>query len=89
MPPTETSPSAGRADSAPLAPTLPLLVRQKQAIAYVGVSRAGWFRLRAGGKLPEPASVPGSGLVWRRADLDRWVQRLGPAKPRRRANHAV
>lgn len=57
---------------------------QAGAIAYVGVSRSAWFRLRAADELPAPVAIPGCGPRWRRADLDRWLAKLKPAKRKAR-----
>lgn len=59
----------------------PQLLDQSAAATYCGLARSTWFRLRAEGELPEPVSVAGSGMKWRRADLDKWLARL---KPRRK-----
>jgi predicted DNA-binding transcriptional regulator AlpA len=64
-----------------------LLVPQSGAWVYLGIPRSTWFRLRSAGKLPDPVNVPGSGLYWRRADLDKWAAGLKPErKSRRRAS---
>lgn len=58
------------------APT-PIIVSQPDAWAYVGLSRAEWFRLKSAGKLPDPVFMPGSTWPkWRKADLDKWVSSL-------------
>jgi predicted DNA-binding transcriptional regulator AlpA len=58
---------------------LPLLLTQQQAWMFLGVSRSAWFRLRGAGRLPRPVAPDGA-LLWRRADLDRWAERLRPAR---------
>jgi predicted DNA-binding transcriptional regulator AlpA len=66
-----------------LAPTpapLPLLLDQPAAIAFTGLSRSCWYRLRGAGKLPAPVRVPGSGLHWRRRDLEKWAEGLKAAR---------
>ncbi len=63
-----------------LGPT-PQSFDQAGAIAYVGIPRSTWFRLRSSGKLPDPRDVPGSGPRWLKRDLDHWLEKL---KPRRR-----
>lgn len=47
---------------------------------YTGVSRVGWFRAKAAGATPKPVSLPGGGIYYRRADLDKWVDRLQSAR---------
>jgi len=71
------------------APAKPgLLLTQNKSWEYVGIPRSTWFRLRSAGSLPEPVNVPGSGLFWRRADLDKWVASLKPERrSRRRSGH--
>lgn len=58
----------------------PQLLDQSEAARYCGLARSSWFRLRSEGKLPPPVAVAGTGLKWRRRDLDEWLARL---KPRR------
>lgn len=60
---------------------VPLLLDQPAAIAYTGLSRSGWFRLKSADLLPRPVHVEGSGDRWRRKDLDAWAERQ---KPRRK-----
>jgi predicted DNA-binding transcriptional regulator AlpA len=70
--------AADRRDVAsPATDPLPLLLSQPKAIAFLGTSRSGWFRLRASDKrFPRPVDVPGCGLMWRRADLEKFVEHL-------------
>ncbi|VTR94739.1 unnamed protein product [Gemmata massiliana] len=35
------------------------------------------------GSLPKAVHVEGSGDRWRRADLDKWIERLKPARKKR------
>jgi hypothetical protein len=60
--------------------TIPALLDGAQARRYVGLSKSGWHRARSAGLLPKPVLVEGSGDRYRRADLDKFVERL---KPRR------
>lgn len=55
---------------------------QPGAIAYSGLPRSTWFRLRSAGKLPAPVEVEGTGPRWRRSDLDKWLERLKPRRTR-------
>lgn len=66
---------------APSAPAKPqaLLLTQREAWTFLGLSRSAWFRLRGEGKLPKPVSPDGA-LLWRRVDLERWVERLRAAR---------
>lgn len=59
-----------------LAAPLPQTFDQPGAIAYVGVSRSAWFRLKSAGKVPAPIHIDGTGERWRRKDLDQWIERL-------------
>jgi predicted DNA-binding transcriptional regulator AlpA len=63
----------------PAAAPLPLLLDQPGAIAFTGLSRSYWYRLRGAGKLPPPVRVPGAALHWRRRDLERWAEGLKAA----------
>jgi predicted DNA-binding transcriptional regulator AlpA len=54
----------------------PHLLDGAQARRYVGLSRSGWFRAASAGVLPKPVFIAGSGDRYRRADLDRFVERL-------------
>lgn len=53
-----------------------LLVPQEDVPAFIGTSRAGLFRLKATPGFPAPVRVPGIGVVYRRADLEKWVTSL-------------
>jgi hypothetical protein len=64
----------------PLIAPVPLLLAQPLAWKFLGVSRSAWFRLRGADRLPKPVNVPGSGLHWRRTDLEKFVAGLKPAK---------
>jgi predicted DNA-binding transcriptional regulator AlpA len=76
--PETTPPANGRPAQGPG----PLLLSQPAAQRYLGISRSAWYRLRAAGKLPAPVSVPGAGTgpMWRRRDLEKFVERLRPAR---------
>lgn len=58
----------------------PLLLEPRAAWTFLGVSKSAFYRLVAAGDLPAAVNVPGAGPRWRRADLERWAERL---KPRR------
>jgi predicted DNA-binding transcriptional regulator AlpA len=62
---------------------LPLLLRQRAAWTYLGLSRACWYRAKAGSDFPKAVDVAGV-PHWRRSDLDRWAERLKSARPRKR-----
>ncbi len=67
---------------------LPQLFDQPDAMRYVGLARSTWFRLRSADELPPPVAIPGTGPRWRRADLDKWLAKLKPARRRSRAAEA-
>lgn len=72
---TATAPRRRAAKSS--APAAPIILSQPAAWAYVGLSRAEWFRLKSAGKLPEPVYMPSSTWPkWRVADLDKWAASL-------------
>ncbi len=58
---------------------------QREAWEYCGVSRSGWFKLRAQGLLPLPIEIPHVGQRWRKADLDKWLASLKPSRKIRRS----
>ena len=66
--------------TATIPPAAPLLLTTRQAWQHLGVSRAAFFRLRSADLIPAPVHVPGSGLRYRRADLERWAEKLKPAR---------
>jgi hypothetical protein len=62
----------------------PLLTRRPWSV--LGISRSAWFRAAAAGRTPKPVAAPGSSRPhYRVADLERWAERLRPARARRRA----
>lgn len=63
---------------------LPALLDQQAAMAFVGLSRSGWFRARSAGSLPKPVFIEGNGDRWRRKDLEEWVDRQKPRRSRQR-----
>jgi predicted DNA-binding transcriptional regulator AlpA len=78
---TPTLLAAVRAAVAEAVRPTPALLDQPAAIVFTGLSRSGWFRLKATGKLPAPVHVEGSGERWRTKDLEDWIARM---KPRRK-----
>lgn len=60
---------------------VPQLLDGVQARRYVGLSKSAWFRAKSAGLLPRAVFVEGAGDRYRRADLDKFVERL---KPRRK-----
>jgi hypothetical protein len=66
-----------------------LLVRQADAPAVVGVSRTRWFALKGAGLLPLPVAVPGGEVMYRRRDLQRWVDGLRPVRRGRSRGHVA
>jgi predicted DNA-binding transcriptional regulator AlpA len=63
------------------------LLSQPEAWAFCGLSRSVWFRLKSAGKLPPPVGSATSNPRWRRADLQRWIERLKPATKRSRSRN--
>ncbi len=53
---------------------LPLTFNQPDAIAYVGISRSAWFRLKSAGLLPPSIRLEGCAECWRRADLNKFIE---------------
>jgi predicted DNA-binding transcriptional regulator AlpA len=48
---------------------------------YLGLSRSAFFRLRSADKAPRPVAVPGCKRpLYRKTDLDKWVERLQVAR---------
>jgi len=70
-------------------PAVPLLLSQREAAAYLGLSRAAWYRLRAAGALPLPVRPTGGDLRWRRLDLEEWAANLRSVKRPRRVGVAA
>jgi predicted DNA-binding transcriptional regulator AlpA len=56
-----------------------LLLTQPQAWRFVGLSRTAWFRFKGQGLLPKPVNLPGCDQLFRRSELERFVERLGSA----------
>lgn len=65
----------------------PALLDQVQARTYCGMSKSGWHRARSAGLVPRPVHIEGSGLRWKRSDLDDWISKMKPAR-RRKADRA-
>lgn len=59
----------------PTAPDWPALMTETLAAVYVCRSVASVRKLREAGEFPQRARVGGS-LLYRRADLDRWIATL-------------
>jgi predicted DNA-binding transcriptional regulator AlpA len=58
----------------------PLLTAKPWLLA--GISRSAWYRLLAADQAPRPVALPGSRPRWRVVDIQRWVERLRPARRR-------
>ena len=54
-------------------PLLPALLRRIDAAAYCHRSTATWDRLVSAGKTPAPVKLGGA-VLFRRTDLDKWVE---------------
>lgn len=63
-----TAPAAAPAT----AEMLPLVVEASEAARLCGVSRATWYAMRKGGKLPKPVRLGGR-VLWRVDELREWV----------------
>ncbi len=61
----------------------PALFDAAAARKYCGLSRSGFFRALSAGAFPKPVHIEGSGDRWRKVDLDRWIERLKPARKKR------
>lgn len=53
------------------------LLRVSEVADIIGSTEAQVRNMRARAQLPPPIKVPGLGVRWRRADLERWLARLG------------
>jgi predicted DNA-binding transcriptional regulator AlpA len=56
----------------------PLLIREKDLPALLGLSRATIRRAMAAGRFPQCLRI-GRCVAWRRADVDRWLANGCPA----------
>lgn len=97
MSPADSSPTIlGRADFLALVDAiaaavaervrLPVLLSQEEAWAHLGISRAAFFRLKGTTGFPREVNVEGSGVRYRRADLDTWADRLKTGRRRNGRN---
>ena len=59
------------------------LLRRPQVLAITGLSKAGLYRQIAAGRFPEPVNIDGNAVAWRLSDVERWIDNLSYAKPRR------
>jgi predicted DNA-binding transcriptional regulator AlpA len=71
---------SAKAMSAPVEDQPPLLLRQPAAWRFLGLSRTAFFRFKALGMIPRPVSLPGCDPLYRRADLEKFVERLKSAR---------
>jgi excisionase family DNA binding protein len=63
---------------------VPLLLTTDHAAAFLGASRAAFYRLKSEGKI-QAVNLPGDSRPrYKRQDLERLVERLRPARSRRR-----
>ncbi|HYE18866.1 MAG TPA: helix-turn-helix domain-containing protein [Tepidisphaeraceae bacterium] len=56
----------------------PALLRDREAAAFLSISRASLWQRSSSGDLPAPVTVAGRCVRWRRADLERFVLALRP-----------
>jgi predicted DNA-binding transcriptional regulator AlpA len=59
----------------------PLLLRQPEAMRFVGLKRTAWFEALGAGLLPNPVTL-NNVRYWRRSDLEAFTARLKPARRR-------
>jgi predicted DNA-binding transcriptional regulator AlpA len=70
----------------PKSPTTKSTALVRQPWAYLGLSKAGWYRMTSTGAGPKPVYLPGNARPFYRAsDLDRWVAGLKPGRRRRKS----
>jgi len=62
----------------------PALLSLEDAGEYCGISRNSFWKMKASGRCPAPIRL-GRRLLWRKADLDRWILDGCPAVNRARA----
>jgi predicted DNA-binding transcriptional regulator AlpA len=55
---------------------IPLLLDNRGAWEFLGLSRSSWFRLKSSKGFPRPVEVEGVGPRYRRQDLEHWAGRL-------------
>lgn len=60
--------------------TLPLTLSQPEAMAFTGLSKSAWHRLKSAGLLPRPVHLPGAGDRYRTRDLQDWVAKQKPKR---------
>jgi len=58
-----------------------LLLSATDAAAAVGVSRSGFWKLHASARVPSPVRI-GRRVLWRRNDLEEWVEQGCPSRDR-------
>jgi predicted DNA-binding transcriptional regulator AlpA len=59
---------------------VPQTLDGRGAARYLGLSRSGFARARAAGALPRPVLIEGSGMRYRKRDLDEWLARRKPGR---------
>jgi len=67
------------------------LLRIRDVLAIIGVSRASLYRLLQSGQFPRPVKISERAIAWREQEIAEWVEtrpRLGGA-PRARDNRGV
>lgn len=57
-----------------------VLLRHKEVLARVRVSKVTLWRMRADGAFPEPVKVSQRSVRWRQSDVDAWMASLHTAK---------
>ena len=59
----------------------PLLLDAKAAAGLCAVGRSHWLTMHAGGLVPVPVRL-GRRVLWRRAELERWIEAGCPPRLR-------
>ncbi len=57
--------------------TEPALLRVADLATLLGTTEMQVRNMRARGQLPDPVKAPGLRLCWRRADVEKWLAKLG------------
>lgn len=57
------------------------LMRTSDVVAYIGVSRVTLYRMRRRGKFPPPCQVTSGLSLWRRQDVESFVDELCALDP--------
>jgi prophage regulatory protein len=53
------------------------LIRLKQVLEIIPISRASVWRLSAAGKFPKPIRLTARCTAWKKSDIENWLQERG------------